>query len=115
MAIQKQRACCQRAMVHGHEQLVIDTAAGQRITLNDGAGSIVIEDTSGNSIRLENGKVTVSTPGRLVLQAAIVENNGSQVEVNAATLHCSGVVQADTVIANSVSAASYTPGAGNVW
>jgi len=102
-------------MVHGHEQLVIDTAAGQRITLNDGAGSIVIEDTSGNSIRMENGKVTVSTPGRLVLQAAIVEINGSRVEVNAATLHCSGVVQADTVIANSVSAASYTPGAGNVW
>ena len=102
-------------MVHGHEQLVIDTAAGQRITLNDGAGSIVIEDTSGNSIRMENGKVTVSTPGRLVLQAAIVEINGSQVEVNAATLRCSGVVQADTVIANSVSAASYTPGAGNVW
>jgi len=115
MAIQKQRACCRRTTVHGHEQLVIETLAGQRITLNDGAGSILIEDTSGNSIRLENGKVTVSTPGRLVLQAAIVEINGSQVEVNAATLRCSGVVQADTLIANSVSAASYTPGAGNVW
>jgi uncharacterized protein (DUF2345 family) len=115
MAIQKQPACCRRATVSGHEQLIIETAAGQRVTLQDGAAAILIEDTSGNSIRLENGKVTVSTPGKLVLQAAIVEINGSQVEVNAATLRCSGVVQADTVIANAVSAASYTPGAGNVW
>lgn len=115
MAIQKQPACCRRATVSGHEQLIIETAAGQRVTLQDGAAAILIEDTSGNSIRLENGKVTVSTPGKLVLQAAIVEINGSQVEVNAATLRCSGTVQADTVIANAVSAASYTPGAGNVW
>jgi hypothetical protein len=27
----------------------------------------------------------------------------------------SGVVQCDTLIANSVAAASYTPGAGNIW
>jgi hypothetical protein len=27
----------------------------------------------------------------------------------------SGVVQADTVISNSVVSASYTPGAGNIW
>jgi hypothetical protein len=27
----------------------------------------------------------------------------------------SGVVQADTVIANNVIGASYTPGAGNIW
>ena len=115
MAIQKRPACCSRTTVGGHEQLIIETAAGQRITLEDGAVAILIEDTSGNSITLENGKVTVSTPGRLVVQAAEIEINGSLVEVNAATLRCSGVVQADTVIANTVAAASYTPGAGNVW
>ena len=115
MAIQKQAACCRRVTVGGQEQLIIETAAGQRITLNDGTASIVIEDSSGNSIRLENGQVTVSTPGKLVLQAAEIEINGSQVAVNAGMLRCSGVVQADSVIANTVSAASYTPGAGNVW
>ena len=115
MAIQKQPACCQRVVVQGHEQLIVETAAGQRITLKDGSASIMIEDTGGNSIHLENGKITVSTPGKLVLQAATIEINGSQVEVNAGTLRCSGVIQADTVIANSVEAASYTPGAGNVW
>jgi uncharacterized protein (DUF2345 family) len=115
MAIQKHTACCSRVTVGGHEQLIIETSAGQRITLNDGTTSIVIEDSSGNSIRLENGQVTVTTPGKLVLQAAELEINGSQVAVNAGMLRCSGVVQADSVIANTVSAASYTPGAGNVW
>lgn len=115
MAIQKQPACCRRTHVGGHEQLIIETVAGQRITLKDGASAILIEDTSGNSIRLENGKVTVSTPGKLELQAAELEINGQLVVVNAGTLRCNGTVQADTVIANAVSAASYTPGAGNVW
>jgi hypothetical protein len=115
MAIQKQPACCRRVTVQGHEQLIIETAAGQRVTLKDGAASVLIEDANGNSIHLENGKVTVSSPARLVVQAAEIEINGSLIEVNAATLRCSGVVQADTVIANTVVAASYTPGAGNVW
>lgn len=115
MAIQKQPACCRRVTVNGHEQLIIETTAGQRITLMDGAVSILIEDTSGNSVRLDNGMMTVSTPGKLTLQAAELEINGSQVVVNAGMLSCSGVVQADTLIANAVSAASYTPGAGNIW
>jgi hypothetical protein len=114
MSTQSQPACCQRKTVGGHEQYVIKTAAGQTITLTDGAGSIVIQDTGGNSIKLENGKITVSSPGRLVLKAAIGEIDGSTVEVNAGTLRCSGVVQADTLIANSVSAARYTPGVGNL-
>jgi len=115
MAIQKQPACCRRITVGGDEQLIIETTAGQRITLLDSPGAILIEDTSGNSVRLENGMVTVGTPGKLTLQAAELEINGSLVVVNAGMLRCSGVVQADTLIANAVSAASYTPGAGNLW
>jgi hypothetical protein len=115
MPIQKQVACCRRQTVAGQEQVIIETVGGQHITLTDGAASVVIADTSGNTIRLENGKVTVSTPGTLVLQAAMVEINGAQVVLNAPMVQCSGVLQADTVIANTVVAASYTPGAGNVW
>ena len=115
MPVQKQPTCCRRQTVGGHEQLIIETAAGQKITLIDGAGSIRLEDTSGNSIQMENGKVTVKSPGKLVLQAALIEIDGSMVQVNAATLQCSGTVQAETLIATSVVAANYTPGAGNVW
>jgi hypothetical protein len=37
------------------------------------------------------------------------------VEVDGAMAKFNGVVECDTLIANSVVAASYTPGAGNVW
>lgn len=114
MPTQKQPACCRRQSVGGHEQLIVETAAGQRITLKDGAG-ILIEDTNRNSITLDNGKMTVSTPGKLVLQAAMIEINGSAFQINATTIQCSGTLQADTLIANNVVASSYTPGAGNVW
>ena len=35
--------------------------------------------------------------------------------MDAAGRKVSGVLQADTVIANSVVSAAYTPGAGNIW
>jgi len=114
MPIQKQPACCRRQTVGGHEHLIIDTAGGQRITLKDGSG-ILIEDTNGNSISLENGSVTVKAPGKLVLKAAMIELDGSVVQINAAMVQCSGIVKADTLEATNVVASNYTPGAGNLW
>jgi len=46
-------------MVGGKERLIVETDGGQRITLNDGPATVLIEDSSGNSIKLENGTVTV--------------------------------------------------------
>ena len=40
---------------------------------------------------------------------------GGVVNIEAAMTHASGVVQADTVIAQNVVGSNYTPGAGNVW
>jgi hypothetical protein len=114
MPAQKQPTCCRRQTVGGHEQLIIETNGGQTITLKDGAG-IVIEDTNGNSITMANGKVTVKTPGVLALQAAMVEIDGSILQINAAMIQCSGVVKCETLEATSVVASNYTPGAGNVW
>src|SRR5215469_15365346 len=114
MPVQKQPTCCRRQTVGGHEQLIIETAGGQRITLVDGTGSIQLEDTSGNSIQMENGKLTVKSPGKLVLQAAIVEIDGSLVQVNAGMIQCTGVVKCETLEATNVVASNYTPGAGNV-
>jgi hypothetical protein len=37
------------------------------------------------------------------------------VKVSAGMSTFSGVVQADTVITNTIIAATYTPGAGNIW
>jgi hypothetical protein len=49
------------------------------------------------------------------VQCSTVEVSAGMVTVNAGMSKFSGVVQADTVITNSVISASYTPGAGNIW
>jgi hypothetical protein len=115
MPTQKQVACCKRHVVNGQEQLVIETAEGRRITLSSGAATITIEDGLGNVVLFDGGTVTVRAAGTLVLQAATVEVVASQIMLNAPTVQCSGILEASTVIAQTVSAASYTPGAGNVW
>ena len=69
----------------------------------------------GNVVKLEPAGITVTTPAKLTVQASTVEVTASMVTVNAAMSKFSGVVQADTVITNSVVSSSYTPGAGNVW
>ena len=59
--------------------------------------------------------VTVTAAGRVAVDAAQVDLTASVLTVNAGMSKFSGVVQCDTLIANSVVSASYTPGAGNVY
>jgi hypothetical protein len=103
--------CCRRT----EAQLVIETASGQRITLQQSSASVLIEDANGNTIRLDPTGIAITAAEKVVLSTSQVEINASIVTVNAAMARFSGVVQADTLIANSVVASSYTPGAGNVW
>jgi hypothetical protein len=103
--------CCRRT----NTQLVIETTAGQRITLEDSRGSILIEDSTGNSIRLDSAGVTITASAKVVVSSPLVEIKASSVTVNAAMARFSGVIQANTLIANSVVAQSYSPGAGNIW
>jgi hypothetical protein len=99
----------------GKNRLIIDTAGGQKITIEGDAQGVVIQDASGDSIQLQAGNIQIRAIGKVSLECSEVEINTSMVTVNAATARFSGVVQADTLIANNVVAHSYTPGAGNVW
>ena len=99
----------------GQETLILETPAGQKVTLKDGPGSVEIVDSNGNSIKLESAGITVSAAAKLTLNASTVEVSAGMVTVNAGMSKFSGVVQADTVIANTVISAAYTPGAGNIW
>jgi hypothetical protein len=60
------------------------------------------------------GGVT-SDGGTTTVTGGVVNISGGAVNIDAAMTHASGVVQADTVVANSIVASSYTPGAGNTW
>lgn len=99
----------------GSESLLLETPGGQSVTLQDGPGSIEISDSNGNSITLESAGVTVRASAKVTVEGSTVEVSAGMVTVNAGMSKFSGVVQADTVITNSVVSSSYTPGAGNIW
>ena len=99
----------------GQEQFICETPGGQKVTLKDGPGSVEIVDSNGNSIKLESAGVTVTASAKVTVNASTVAVSAGMVTVDAGMSKFSGVVQADTVIANSVISASYTPGAGNIW
>ena len=99
----------------GQEKMVLETPAGQSVTLQDGPGSISVVDSNGNSVKLETAGVTVTASAKVTVNASTAEISAGILTVNAGMSTFSGVVQADTVITNSVISASYTPGAGNIW
>lgn len=99
----------------GQEQLRLETPGGQSVTLADGPGVITIEDSNGNTATLDSSGVTIQCGAKVTISASTLEFSAGMVTVNAGMSKFSGVVQADTVITNSVVSASYTPGAGNIW
>lgn len=99
----------------GQEKMLLETPGGQKITLKDGPGSLQIEDSNGNSVKLEASGLTITASAKVTVQASTVEVSAGMLTVNAGMSKFSGIIQADTVITNSVVSASYTPGAGNIW
>ena len=99
----------------GQEQLILETPGGQKITLKDGPGSVEVADSNGNSIKMEAAGITINASAKVTVNASQLAISAGMVTVDAGMSKFSGVVQADTVISNSVVSASYTPGAGNIW
>ncbi|HEY6836166.1 MAG TPA: phage baseplate assembly protein V [Gaiellaceae bacterium] len=89
------------------ERTLLRTKHGATIVFDDGTGAIEVQDSNGNAVRLAADGVTITA-------AATVKVLGPMVEIAAAVARFTGVVQCDTLIANSVVASSYTPGAGNL-
>ena len=90
------------------------TRGGLEIVLDDKAGQVTISG-QGSTIRIDSTGVTIDAAARVQVNASQVRVSAGMVEVDAGMSKFSGVVQCDTLIANSVVAASYTPGAGNIW
>jgi uncharacterized protein involved in type VI secretion and phage assembly len=99
----------------GQEKFIAETPGGQKVTLKDGPGAVEIVDSNGNSVKLESSGVTITASAKVTINASTMAISAGMVTVDAGMSKFSGVVQADTVISNSVVSASYTPGAGNIW
>jgi uncharacterized protein involved in type VI secretion and phage assembly len=99
----------------GAVQLILETPGGQKITCTDSPPAIKVEDSTGNSVKLETSGVTITAASKIKLTAGMVEVSAGLVKVDAGMSTFSGVVQSSTNITNSTVSASYTPGAGNIW
>ena len=97
----------QRPPENDPERTLIRTKHGVTIVLDDGAGSVEVQDANGNAVKLEPSGVTVTAAAKVKVVAPTVE-------IDASMARFAGVVKCDTLIANSVVASSYTPGVGNV-
>ncbi len=99
----------------GQEKFIVETPGGQKVTLSDGPGSLALEDSNGNSIKLEAAGITITASAKVTVNAPQVAVSAGMVQVDAGMSKFSGVVQCDTLMATTVVASTYTPGAGNVW
>jgi uncharacterized protein involved in type VI secretion and phage assembly len=99
----------------GQEQLILETPGGQKVTLKDGAGAVLLEDSNGNAVKLEPSGITITASAKVTVTASTAEISVGMLTVDAGMTTFSGVVKADTVITNSVVSGSYTPGVGNIW
>lgn len=102
----------------GSEVVTIATQGGHTVTLDDASGgTISIAHSGGASIEIDSsGTIKITALNEVKIEApAGLKVTAAQVTVDAAMSKFSGVVKADTVITNTIVAATYTPGAGNVW
>lgn len=99
----------------GQETLTLETPGGQKLTLKDGPGTATLEDSNGNSIKLEAAGITVQASAKVKVQAAQVEVTAGMVKVDTAMATFTGMVKCEVLQATTVIGTSYTPGAGNVW
>lgn len=99
----------------GQERLKLETPGGQSLEMQDSPGSITLTDQSGNTVKMEAQGMTLTASAKVTVNAAQVAVSAGMVQVDAGMSRFSGVVQADSIITNSIISASYTPGAGNIW
>jgi hypothetical protein len=106
-----------RAVGAGLAEWSINLSLGQgkQAIVEASRGELQIRTPAGPQITLQaDGTVSVMASAQLSVSAAQVHVAASMVTVDAGVAKFSGAVQCDTLIATTVVASSYTPGAGNL-
>lgn len=99
----------------GQAKIAFETPGGVSGVLTDQGGGKVEFKAAGTTITLNAQGLAIQTGAKVSITATQVQIDAGQVTVNAAMTRVSGIVQCDTLIATTVMATTYTPGAGNVW
>jgi uncharacterized protein involved in type VI secretion and phage assembly len=99
----------------GQEKIEITTPNSASVTVSEQSGGEITLEAAGNTIKISSSGVSVQSSSTVDVNASKVSVSAGMVAVDAGMSKFSGVVKCDTLIATSVVASSYTPGAGNVW
>lgn len=94
----------------GAAKITLTTPNGCRLVLDDGGGgNLKLTHSSGSGLEIDSsGAMKLKALGGLTVEAP-------QVEVNAPMTNFNGCTNHQTMIAQAVVGATYTPGAGNIW
>ncbi|WP_333834998.1 phage baseplate assembly protein V [Rubrimonas sp.] len=98
----------------GEPSIVIAANHRTRIRIEAGGGGNVRIDHANGSISVDPDGVTVNSDAAVSVSSPTVKISASTVTIEAAVIKATGVVQCETLVANTVVAASYTPGSGNI-
>lgn len=99
----------------GTATISFTTPGGVSGELTDSAGGKIELTAAGSTVTLDPSGVTIQTGAKVSVQASQVDVSAGLVKVDAGMSQFSGVVKCDTLIATTVVATTYTPGAGNIW
>jgi len=93
------------------------TPGGLTGTMSDSTQSIEFHDAMNTSVRIDQSGVTINAPTAQVqvTAASSMTVTAPQVTMSTAMATFTGIVSCQVLQATTVVAATYTPGAGNVW
>jgi uncharacterized protein involved in type VI secretion and phage assembly len=95
--------------------ILFTTPGGVSGELTDSGGGSIELSAGGATVTINGEGVSISTSGTVKVEATSVEITAGTVSVDAATSSFSGIVKCDTLVATTVTGATYSLGAGNVW
>ncbi len=100
---------------NGQSKIEFKTPGGVTGVLTDEGGGKIEFKSGANTITMDSSGVSIQAGGSVKVQASDASVTAGSVKVDAGIATFTGVVKCETLIATSVVASTYTPGAGNVW
>jgi hypothetical protein len=99
----------------GAHAFTIPLGPGNEATIETTNGALRLSTTAGQQVTLNpNGTIDVLA-NNISFRSSTMSVSAAMVTIDSGMMKFSGTVQCDTLIANAVVSASYTPGAGNIW
>jgi len=99
----------------GQEKVEISTPNGAKATLTDASGGEIKLEVGSHSITMGSSGIACQTSGEFKVQASTISLKASSVDVTTPSATFSASVSCQVLTATSVTSATYSLGAGNVW